>query len=252
MHRDSGIVFTDGSSRGNPGPGGFGAILILPAQNERNIEYRIENREVKELGGREERTTNNRMELVAAIKALEFASSLNAKRLTLYADSSYLVNGITKWVYSWERRNWVTMDKKPVLNKDLWERLSELSRGKQIEWKLVGGHVGVAGNMRCDEIATAFADNLPPKLYSGPLKTYPIKNIFDINEDTLLAEKKESGRAHSNAKAYSYVSLVDGVIHTHKTWAECEARVKGNQARYKKALSREDEMQIIAEFSRKK
>jgi len=262
MHRDSVIVFTDGSSRGNPGPGGWGAIVVKHDDSRNNVERTQNDAEVVELGGREEHTTNNRMELVAAIKALKFASSLNAKRLTLYADSSYLVNGITKWVYSWERRNWVTMDKKPVLNKDLWEKLLELSRGKQIEWKLVGGHVGVAGNMRCDEIATAFADlpvqtsggSLrgfePVKLYTGPLSKYPIKNILDINEDSLLAEKKESGRAHSNAKAYSYVSLVDRVIQTHKTWAECETRVKGKKAKYKKVLSTEEEKSLIEEWSR--
>ena len=141
------------------------------------------------------------------------------------------------------------MDKKPVLNKDLWEELLGVIKGKQIEWKTVGGHVGVAGNVRCDEIATAFADGLSPKLYADVLKNYSIQNILDIKEDAGAAKEKSASRAHSNAKAYSYVSKVGGVVQTHKTWAECEARVKGKPAKYKKALSAQDEQRIIAEMS---
>src|SRR3989338_377971 len=233
------VVFTDGSSRGNPGPGGYAAVIV----------YKSGSGEVKEVGAREERTTNNRMELRAAIEALSSVSKVKGQlSIVIYTDSSYLVNGITTWVYSWERRNWVTMDKKPVLNKDLWEKLMEICRNKDIKWKVVGGHVGVAGNMRCDEIATAFADNLPPKLYSGPLSSYPVKNILDIKADSFLSERKESGKARSSAKAYSYVSLVDGVVETHTTWAECERRVKGKPARYKKALTEAEEEEIIRDF----
>lgn len=248
MSLESITIFTDGSSRGNPGPGGFGAIVIAP----KNDEVGSKNYEVKEMGGRENHTTNNRMELQAAISALSYLKTFNFQlSTTLYTDSAYLVNGITKWVYSWERRNWVTMDKKPVLNKDLWEQLMELVKLRKVEWKTVGGHVGVAGNVRCDEIATAFADNLPPKLYAGPLSGYGIKNILDIKHDEGSAKEKSASRAHSNAKAYSYVSLVGGVVQTHKTWAECEARVKGKPAKFKKALSANDEQALISEWNHK-
>lgn len=247
------IVFTDGASRGNPGPGGWAAILILPEQNQDELK-------VIELGGREARTTNNRMELRAAIEVLSFLERcrLQAKsyKLAIYTDSAYLVNGITKWIYSWEQRNWVTMNKKPVLNKDRWEQLAELTRKyaertrNEIQWKLVGGHVGIAGNMRCDEIATAFADALSPELYSGVLKNYSIPNILDITEGALLSEKKEAGKARSAAKAYSYVSFADGAIRTHKTWAECEARVKGvSGARFRKVFSPEDEKRLVSEWN---
>ncbi len=238
MKPDAITIFTDGSSRGNPGPGGFGAIVIAEGK-------------VTELGGREERTTNNRMELMAAIAALSHLQNLKLKtdNIKLLTDSAYLVNGITKWVYSWEHRNWVTIDKKPVLNKDLWEQLMELVKLRKVEWKVVGGHIGVPGNMRCDEIATAFADNLPPKLYSGILEKYSIKNILDVREDAGLAAEKSAGKNRSNAKAYSYVSFVDGKVETHKTWAECEARVKGKPARFKKVLTAAEEAALIDEWS---
>jgi ribonuclease HI len=250
------VVFTDGSSRGNPGPGGFAAVVVY--------KLKVESWEVKEIGGREEKTTNNRMELTAAIKALEFVSSLHATRCTLYADSSYLINGITKWIYGWQKNGWKTKERRDVENRDLWEALISAVRGKSIEWKQVGGHVGVAGNVRCDEIATAFADGHSPKLYADVLDlpaapsgsaaqagNYPIKNILDIKEDAELAAEKASGRSHSNAKAYSYVSLVDGVIQTHKTWSECEARVKGKKAKFKKALSAEEEKNLITEWAKR-
>ena len=244
-------IFTDGSSRGNPGPGGFGAIVIAP----KNLEAGSKNYEVREIGGREEHTTNNRMELQAAISAL---SILHNSRfiIHIYTDSSYLINGITKWVYGWQKNGWQTKAKKDVENRDLWEKLVYSSIYRTIEWKLVGGHVGVAGNVRCDEIATAFADlstgsrQLAPKLYSGALENYSIKNILDINHDKGAVGEKSVRRAHSNAKAYSYVSLINGRIETHKTWAECEARVKGKKARYQKVLSADEERELILEWSK--
>ena len=167
-------IFTDGSSRGNPGPGGWGAVIV-------------DCQKVTEIGGRETHTTNNRMELIGAIKALEFVFSLNAKRCTLYADSGYLVKGMTEWIHNWQKKNWKTADRKQVLNRDLWEELLILSRGKKISWKQVSGHAGVAGNERCDEIATAFASGENPELYSDVLDlpaqagNYPIKNILNVS-----------------------------------------------------------------------
>ena len=254
------IIFTDGSSRGNPGPGGWGAVIVY-----NDGEFKVESRKLKvqELGSREEHTTNNRMELQAVIGALSFFSdfTLYTLHFQLFSDSSYLVNGITKWIHGWKKNGWKTKAKEPVENQDLWERLDKVTSGKKIEWKLIGGHIGLAGNERCDEIATAFAD-LPakilqgqnlggraPELYTGPIENYPIKNILDIKIDKEMAEKKSESRNHSKAKAYSYVSMIDGEIKTHKTWAECEARVKGKKARYKKAISAEDEKEIKNSFS---
>ena len=161
-------IFTDGSSRGNPGPGGWGAVVIV-------------GNKVTEIGGRETHTTNNRMELIGAIKALEFVFSLNAKRCTLYADSGYLVKGMTEWIHNWQKKNWKTADRKQVLNRDLWEELLALSRGKEIVWKQIGGHKGIAGNERCDAIATEFADGKKPELYAGVLENYRIRNILNVS-----------------------------------------------------------------------
>jgi ribonuclease HI len=225
-------IFTDGSSRGNPGAGGWGAIII----------YDDGVKKVVEIGGREKKTTNNRMEMEAVIRSLKTFSG----DATIYIDSSYVLNGITKWIFSWQRNDWKTKTGEVVLNKDLWEELSDLTSNRKIKWNLIPGHSGVPGNERCDEIATSFADELPTKLYNGRLENYPIKNILDFNiiEDNDSSHKIKK----SSAKAYSYVSSVNNVIKIHKTWAECEARVRGVKARFKKALSKDDEEAIIKSF----
>ena len=150
-------IYTDGSSKGNPGPGGFAAI-IFDGEN------------VKEIGGRENKTTNNRMEIMAAIEALKnIPENENVK---IHADSEYLIKGITIWIKNWQKNNWRTEDKREVLNKDLWEKLLEVTLSKNIEWKKVLGHSGHEENERCDEIATGFADGEKVKLYNGLKQVY--------------------------------------------------------------------------------
>ncbi len=220
------IIFTDGSSRGNPGPGGWGAIIL-------NDEKAIE------LGGREEETTNNRMEMTAVISALNSVDS--NEEITLYTDSAYVLNGATRWVKGWEKNNWKTSTKDDVLNKDLWQKLVDVTVHKNINWQLIKGHSGTAGNERCDVIATSFADSAPVVLYNGSRERYGV----DIIIKSLPAG--EAGK--SKSKAYSYVSMVDGVVQTHKTWDECKARVNGvSGARFKKSVSPADEEEIIKEF----
>lgn len=157
------IIYTDGASRGNPGPGGWGAIITYDDK-------------VIELGGREAHTTNNRMELTAAIKSLEFVSKLapSPKPLeaVIYADSEYVTKGMTEWIHRWQKKNWKTASKKPVLNQDLWQKLLGLVEGREVDWKYVAGHAGIPLNERADEIATTFADDLTPVLYNGPKDKY--------------------------------------------------------------------------------
>lgn len=228
-------LFTDGSSRGNPGPGGWAAIIVSGTDASARIA---------ELGGRDDHTTNNRMELLGAISALEFLANENISGpVSLHTDSSYVINGITKWVYGWKNRGWITSTKEPVVNQDLWERLLAASEGKRVEWVYVGGHSGVAGNERCDVIATSFADKSPVVLYDGPAAKYAIKNILDISKNPATASVKS--KSENKGKAYSYLSLLNGKLERHATWAECEARVKGKPAKFKKALSAEDEKEII-------
>ncbi len=133
-------IYTDGACSGNPGPGGWGALLIY------------EGRE-KELFGGKPDTTNNRMELMAAIEALRSLKSNFSGDIIIWTDSVYVKDGITKWIHGWKKRGWRKADKKPVLNKDLWQDLDAQVNDKTIEWKWVKGHAGVEGNERADELA---------------------------------------------------------------------------------------------------
>jgi len=238
MENDKFIIFTDGSSRGNPGPGGFGAVVICDEN-------------VKELGGGEKETTNNRMEIMAVIEALKFVKN-SGSEIEVFTDSSYLINGITKWVYGWQKNGWKTKTKEEVLNRDLWEKLFSLVSNFKIEWKHVGGHIGIVGNERCDEIATAFADGEQPNLYDGPISKYKI-DILNFEKDSGLVVEKKEKKNRSNKPAYSYVSLIDGVVETYKSWAECEKRVKGAKgAKYKKVFSEIEEKELILEWGKNK
>jgi len=237
------IIFTDGSSRGNPGPGGWGTIVI----GSKLLVNGKSQTQVIELGGAEKETTNNRMELTAAVEGLKKAPE--GGQIILYTDSSYVINGITKWIHGWKKNGWKTKTKEDVLNKDLWMKLSEELETRKVSWKYVGGHVGIVGNERCDHIATALADGRKIELYDGPIANYDLPNILDIKVDDNKSTEKKSNSARAKAKAFSYISSVGGVIEVHKTWAECEKRVKGKRgARYKKSISQADEDKIIEEF----
>ncbi len=131
-------IFTDGACKGNPGIGGWGALLNL-------------NGETKELFGGEQQTTNNRMELLATIRALETLKT--PTKIHLYTDSQYVQKGISEWIHAWKMRGWLTASKKPVKNADLWKQLDNLSKQHQIEWIWVRGHAGHAGNEQADELA---------------------------------------------------------------------------------------------------
>ncbi len=131
-------VYTDGACSGNPGPGGWGALIL-------------HNREEKELCGGETETTNNRMEMTAAIRALEYLPQ--GSQLTLHTDSTYVMKGMTEWIEGWKARGWKNSQKKPVKNKDLWLLLDELVATHKITWKWVKGHAGNAGNERADALA---------------------------------------------------------------------------------------------------
>ena len=131
-------IFTDGACSGNPGPGGWGVILRYDGQE-------------KELHGGEAATTNNRMELMAAIVALE--SLKRPVQARLHTDSQYVMKGITEWIHDWKRRGWRTADKKPVKNVDLWQRLEAALAQHDVKWFWVRGHAGHAENERADELA---------------------------------------------------------------------------------------------------
>jgi ribonuclease HI len=233
------IVFTDGAAKGNPGPGGWGAIVVSPDQR------------VTELGGGAPHTTNNRMELGGAIAALQHVAD-RPEPVAIYTDSTYLIQGITQWIWGWRKRGWKTAEGGDVLNRELWEQLSNLvaARGTsgKVDWHWVRGHVGTPGNERADQISVAFALQQPADLYNGPLDGYALP-ILQLPDDTALPKRsasKGTGTAQKTA-AYSYLSVVGGVAMRHVTWAECERRVKGQSgARFKKATSAADESAILS------
>ena len=143
MEENNIVVYTDGGCSGNPGPGGWGCVIV---EGE------------KELSGGEKMTTNNRMELTAAIKALDYIvqnDNLKNKLIFVYSDSQYVKNGITQWIQKWKQNGWKTANKKPVLNQDLWLNLDKLYNSLQIEWKWVKGHAGIKYNEVCDQLCQA-------------------------------------------------------------------------------------------------
>jgi len=138
-------IYTDGACRGNPGPGGWGCLLTAG-------DHR------RELYGGELNTTNNRMELTAAIQAL--SALKRPSKVALYTDSVYLRNGIRQWIHGWKRNGWRTADRKPVRNADLWQTLDRLACMHAIDWRWVPGHAGIAGNERADQLANRGLDEV--------------------------------------------------------------------------------------------
>ncbi len=225
------IIFTDGASSGNPGPGGWGAITISPSG------------QVLELGGAEAHTTNNRMELISAIQALQKTQDRGAS-IEVYTDSTYVIRGITQWIWGWKKKGWVTTEGKPVANAELWQQLASQTLGRKVKWNHVRGHCGIPGNERADEIAVHYSKGGRPSLFHGSLENYPI-SILDLSRiATANAENSNSAKKKSTSpkKAYSYLSCVDGHLRSHATWSDCEKQVQGRSgARYRKATSAEDE-----------
>ncbi|MBW4551118.1 MAG: ribonuclease HI [Aphanocapsa sp. GSE-SYN-MK-11-07L] len=150
-------LYTDGACSGNPGPGGWGVVAYLADGS------------VHELGGAANPTTNNRMEMQAAIAALQLWRDADHLPVTLYTDSEYVKKGITEWIKGWKKRGWKNSQGRPVLNQDLWQQLDQLN-SPQVNWQYVRGHSGNEGNDRCDEIARAFAIGDLPKLHQQNLQ----------------------------------------------------------------------------------
>lgn len=245
------ILYTDGASRGNPGPGGWAAIIFADGA-------------VMEIAGSAKVATNNQMELAAVHAVLSDSGALSWKGpVVVHSDSAYVINGITKWVKGWEKNGWMTKTKTPVENKAIWEKLSACAKryGARLHFEKVKGHAGELYNERCDALAVAYALNRSVKLFSGMQKDY---DVFLEETDAKLFSKKanaESGtnstkksaapkKAKDNRVAYSYVSMVNGIVHADKTWALCEKRVKGAKgAKYKKVFSKAEETALMQDYT---
>jgi ribonuclease HI len=160
------------------------------------------------------------------------------------------LNGITGWVFGWEKNGWKTQNGDDVLNQDLWKVLSTVAfriKSKQgLEWVKVKGHSGIWANERVDQIATEYADSLRPLLFTGSLESY--LKLMSIDEKELFAVTTASPVKSSskNKKTYAYVSYVDGSVHKDETWAACEKRVKGKKgAKFKKVFSKEEYDELV-------
>jgi ribonuclease HI len=224
-------IFTDGACSGNPGPGGWGCVLATPDGR------------VRELGGGADATTNNRMEMTAVLEGLRAASGL-AGVAVVHSDSTYVLSGITSWIGGWKRRGWTTAAGEPVKNEDLWRALDAAAAGRGargVEWRWVRGHDGHDANERCDAIAVAFSRRKHIDLYSGPLLSYPHGSLAPSEHAPLPEKKKPSAKSSSASGAATYLSVLDGKVERHATWKECEARVKGRPAKFKKVRSAEEE-----------
>ncbi len=201
-------VYTDGACKKNPGPGGYGVRIRYPDGR------------VKEFGGSEESTTNNRMELKAAIEALR--RTRTEKPVVVVTDSEYVRQGITSWIQGWKTRGWVTRNNKPVSNQDLWKELDDL-RSADVEFEYTAGHAGDPDNERCDRIASSFAIGEPVELIDGVDHTPTVPNKHK--------PPKKKSRYKAAQGLYSgpivYLSHVGGKLGRHSSWAECEKVVNG-------------------------
>ncbi len=232
------VVYTDGASRGNPGPGGFGAVIVF------------ETGKVVECGGHADVTTNNRMELQGAISALDTIFAREPKGTVLVrvcTDSTYVLKGITEWIYGWEKNGWKTKTGDEVLNRDLWEplvqKLRSMKMTRDVQFEKVSGHSGDFGNERADIVATAFADKEKIVLFTGEYADY--EALF---KESAINRPKKAGS--NKGKAWSYVSQIGGSIYTDPSWELCKKRVDGVKgARFKKVTSEEEEATLIREWS---
>lgn len=184
-------IYTDGACIGNPGPGGWGIVVYF------------QNGSIHEMGDGCPQTTNNRMEMQAAIAALNFLKqSGQTEPITLYSDSEYLINCVTKWVKTWKRKGWKKADGKPVLNQDLLESLDQLNN-RQVKWQHVRGHAGNEGNERCDAIARAFANGKTPSLkqisknnFADALLQTPtpiaVASVSDYSDESTIIDENKS------------------------------------------------------------
>jgi ribonuclease HI len=152
------FAYTDGACSGNPGPGGWG-VLLVAREGETVVKERT-------LNGGEAETTNNRMELLAAIKALEALARRSS--ITVVTDSAYVKNGVTGWIHGWKRNGWRTADRKPVKNVDLWQRLDEAQSRHDVTWEWIKGHAGHPENERADDLARSGMKPYKPKKKPGP------------------------------------------------------------------------------------
>lgn len=232
------IIVSDGACSKNPGPGGWGLIVVTPED------------EVMEFGGHEDETTNNRMELMGLYRGMQEVFKIEnkkkaAKVIHVISDSKYVLDGASKYVANWARSAWRTSTGSEVKNQDLWEKilkgLGEFQKLKmRFEYELVKGHSGHEANERCDQIAVAFCKNESLDLYSGPLSEYSVK--VGMN----LAVNEPAPKVKGEVYEPVYLSLVNGKVSRHTMWNDCQNATIGiSGAKFKKVKSAKEEEDIL-------
>ena len=243
-------IYTDGACSGNPGPGGWAYL----ARHENDVWA---------AAGPDRTTTNNRMEMLAVVEALRSvrARSLEAQPVVVFTDSSYVLKGIQEWMPAWIKRGWKKVDGTDVLNRDLWELLSNECQGLKLEWSLVPGHSGVVGNEFVDAWSVEAAQTLKSREGSWSLESFEMRDAFATWPTERRSKKRSTspsastsarGSSKSDGGKAFYVSLVKGELVRHATWPECEARVKGTAgARFKKVSGETELAEVLKGWSRK-
>ncbi len=238
------ILYTDGACSGNPGPGGFGTIIF-------------DGSVIHEIGEHFSTTTNNRMELQAVISGFNFILQKKDfqvdKKIQVYTDSVYVIKGITKWIFGWQKKSWLNSEGVSVVNKDLWQILYHLVYNDfcdyKVNWDYVRGHNNDPGNERCDEIAVSFSKQNYIQLIHSPVQNY----LFDITKPPVIEviPENKSFQIKDSSKKTWYISLINGVVTRYDSWKDCEAQVKGRSGvKFKKISSDLEEQNILKLWGR--
>lgn len=235
-------VYTDGSSLGNPGNGGWAAIVVKNFKNEKSV---------KELAGFELNTTNNKMEMTSVIKAFDDIGENRNFTITVYSDSAYVVTGVTSWLPGWIHKDWITSTGNAVKNRELWEQFQKYCAfyGSKLKFVKVKAHSGNLENERCDYIAKSVASDqqMSVRIVTDWTKFEDYQS--DLKNGTLGVSKATKSSGSKRKRAMCYVSLVDGDIYVDTEWSECQKRMKGHKGcLYKKAANECERDTIQAEF----
>lgn len=237
-------VYTDGACSGNPGIGGWAFYLAVQLEGGLKVFHAADF---------EEETTNNKMEMKAVLKALNFLESKgHVSNVVVFTDSSYVANGLQSWIWGWIKNSWKKKDGSEVANEKLWKALhQQKGRFENVILEVVPGHSAVAGNEHVDMMAVeAYTKKRFVKAVEVPMGDEHMAEAFmSVPKLRKHMESSSSKKSSSKKKALYYLSYLNGELQKHQTWAECEARVKGaSGARFKKVCSPDEEAEILSSW----
>ena len=240
MKKSSYLLFTDGACSGNPGTGAWAFVAIEKADD-------LKRSQVYEEADSVEHTTNNRMELIAVISAIHWLSRKDFADAAIWTDSNYVYEGLRRWMFGWQKNNWLNQEGNPISNQDLWQEALALEKNlgaiwKKIKMEKLPGHHGILGNERCDQLARECISKHTASIYHGPLEQHP----FGMDLLKTGVEKPQG------VGDFWYLSVISGKAQRHKTWPECEAAVKGQKsAKFKKVYSLQEESLLLKQWGAK-